>query len=585
MKLKAVSAMMLTLLLIGMLALAFNIQSVKAEPTRSEIKVMETRSLNPEPFTQQDVLETIVSQINEPRFTWFDSILVNNIGPRPYDSNSNVQAAEFIAEELNATKSISTTYQWFTYEDKKIANVIGVLPSANPNNQSKIVVGAHFDTVPNSPGADDNGSGTALLLEVAKVLSQFRFNCTIEFVAFNAEEAGLVGSGYYAQQASQAGEDILFVINVDMCIWDNPDAPPNEKLWIVYQGTVPYEDCEYFADLTLDIGYTYTTAPIQKISSTNDTYVPVYNWRISDQASFWDAGIPALWIFEFNGFQNPYMHKPADSMDVESYNFTLGTQAAQVVAATIAKLATPLIIVPDQYEKIQWAIGNASDGDTIFVRADTYYERVTISKSISLIGENRSTSIIDGNGTGTVVSIYSNFVTVRGFTIQNSGFPFAGGPSGIEVGASNCTINNNVITFNKGGISLFWGGKHTITNNTISSNYYGMYIVYSLNNMIFNNYFLNNTNQAYITGAMNTWDNGYPSGGNYWSDYEDRYPDAGEINESGLWDTPYVIDEYNVDNYPIVPEFPTGTSMLLILILLSIAIAITKRRKPKTSIQ
>jgi len=263
---------------------------------------------------------------------------------------------------------------------------------------------------------------------------------------------------------------------------------------------------------------------------------------------------------------------------------SLGKQAAQVVAATIAKLATPLIIVPDQYEKIQWAIGNASDGDTIFVRADTYYERVTISKSISLIGENRSTSIIDGNGTGTVVSIYSNFVTVRGFTIQNSGFPFAGGPSGIEVGASNCTINNNVITFNKGGISLFWGGKHTITNNTISSNYYGMYIVYSLNNMIFNNYFLNNTNQAYITGAMNTWDNGYPSGGNYWSDYEDRYPDAGEINESGLWDTPYVIDEYNVDNYPIVPEFPTGTSMLLILIVLTFATVIYKRRLLKTPI-
>ena len=198
-----------------------------------------------------------------------------------------MQAAEFIAEELNATKSISVTYQWFTHEGKKIANVIGTLPSANPNNQSKIVVGAHFDTVPNSPGADDNGSGTALLLEVAKVLSQFKFNCAIEFVAFNAEEVGLVGSSHYVQQASQAGEDILLMINIDMCIWNNPKAPPHEKLWAVYQGTVPYENCERFADIALNISYTYTTAPIQKTSSTNNTYVPVHNWRRSDHASFW----------------------------------------------------------------------------------------------------------------------------------------------------------------------------------------------------------------------------------------------------------------------------------------------------------
>jgi Zn-dependent M28 family amino/carboxypeptidase len=316
-----------------------------AESAPSKIKVTKTPSPNSELFTQQDVLETIVNLINETRFKWFDSILSNNIGPRPYYSTSNLQAAEFIAEELNATKSISATYQWFTYAGKKIANVIGTLPSANPKNQSKIVVGAHFDTVSNSPGADDDGSGIALLLEVAKVLSQFKFNCSIEFVAFNAEEVGKGGSSYYVQQASQAGEDILLMFNIDMCLWSNPNAPPHEKLWIVYQGTVPYENCESFADITLNIGYTYTTAPIQKISSTNNTYFPVYNWYRSDHANFWTAGIPALWIFEFNGFQNPYIHTPADSMNAKSYNFTLGTQAAQVVAATTAKLAQTRILL------------------------------------------------------------------------------------------------------------------------------------------------------------------------------------------------------------------------------------------------
>jgi len=300
-------------------------------------------SANAELLTKKDLVETIVSQINETKFEWFDSILANNIGPRPYDLVSNTEAAEFIADEFNSTGSIYATYQWFTYADKKIANVIGTLPSADLSNQSKIVVGAHFDTVSNSPGVDDDGSGTALLLEVARVLSRCRFGCIVEFVAFNAEENGLWGSKHYVQQALQSGEDILLMINIDMCIWDNPSAPPNEKLWLVYDGTVPYKDCERFADSILETGHTYVTAPIQKISNTNDTYVSVENWQNSDQASFWSMGILAFWIFEFNGFQNPYIHSSADSMDVESYNFTLGTEAARVVAATVAKLATPLI--------------------------------------------------------------------------------------------------------------------------------------------------------------------------------------------------------------------------------------------------
>jgi len=55
----------------------------------------------------------------------------------------------------------------------------------------------------------------------------------------------------------------------------------------------------------------------------------------------------------------------------------------------------------------------------------------------------------------------------------------------------------------------------------------------------------------------NVWDEGYPSGGNYWSDYINRYPNAKELNGSGLWDTPYIIDANNVDHYPLM--FPYGT--------------------------
>ena len=399
--------------LIQVLFLSAFLVSTIASGVADPIKVTKAHSPNSGLLTESDVLETIVNQINETRFTWFNSILVNTIGPRHFNSTSNMQAAEFIAEELNSTDNIFASYQWFSYAGEEIANVVGMLPSADLNNQSKIVVCAHFDTVADSPGADDNGSGTALLLEVAKVLALFRFGCTIEFVVFNAEEEGLWGSKYYTQQAVEAGEDILLVINIDMCIWDNPSSPPDEKLWIVYNGIAPYEDSEKFADSALETSYTYVTAPIQKISNTNDTYGPVENWRMSDQTSFWDAGIHSLWIFEFNGFQNPYWHLPEDSMDAENYNFTLGTQVAQVVAATVGKLAqarmrdtTPPNITGVTQTPTK---NNVLPGDDVKVNA-TVTDDVTGVKQVAL-------NYTNGNGTWAIAEMTNLEVNLWNATI------------------------------------------------------------------------------------------------------------------------------------------------------------------------
>ena len=288
-----------------------------------------------------------------------------------------------------------------------------------------------------------------------------------------------------------------------------------------------------------------------------------------------DGDLTCLWMDQNYNWSDPmFKDRCGESLNLAVNYLTDVLHTLYLEALSVHNIESGL-----DYLTIQKAINapETLDGHTILVDAGIYYDHVFISKSISLIGENRSTTVIDGNETGNVVSINSDFVTVRGFTIQNSGF-FVGLPSGIEMGASNCTINNNIITFNKGGISLLWGGNHTITNNTISSNHIGINIVYSVGNKIFHNYFLNNTNQVYTTGAINTWDNGYPSGGNYWSDYEERYPDAEEIDESGIWDTPYVINENNRDNYPIVPEFSTWTSMLFVLSVLTVTIVLYKRR-------
>jgi parallel beta-helix repeat protein len=147
------------------------------------------------------------------------------------------------------------------------------------------------------------------------------------------------------------------------------------------------------------------------------------------------------------------------------------------------------------------------------------------------------------------------------------------------------TITKNNITNNIHGIWLSGSSNNTINENNITENAgNGIYLYYSPNNTFYHNNFINNINQVYNVGvSVNVWDNGVE--GNYWSDYADRYPSAAELDGSGMWDTSYVIDGNNQDSYPLVPEFPTWTQILLVLMLLSFVLAIYKRRLLKTLIQ
>jgi parallel beta-helix repeat protein len=127
------------------------------------------------------------------------------------------------------------------------------------------------------------------------------------------------------------------------------------------------------------------------------------------------------------------------------------------------------------------------------------------------------------------------------------------------------SISGNTITANNyAGIWLDIASNNSIGGNTIAANNeVGIRVRYSTNNTIDHNNFIDNGMQVDNYASTNVWDDGYPSGGNYWSDYTTRYPDAQEIDDSGIWDTPYVIDEHNQDNYPLMepwtppPPIPT----------------------------
>jgi parallel beta-helix repeat protein len=122
------------------------------------------------------------------------------------------------------------------------------------------------------------------------------------------------------------------------------------------------------------------------------------------------------------------------------------------------------------------------------------------------------------------------------------------------------TITNNINI----GISLYGSGYNNIIGNNITNNGRGILVSICYNNTIYHNNFVNNTNHVETDNSNGIWDNGEE--GNYWSDYQTKYPNATELGSTGIRNTPYVIDVNNIDHYPLmkpvsiaIPEFPDGT--------------------------
>jgi parallel beta-helix repeat protein len=177
------------------------------------------------------------------------------------------------------------------------------------------------------------------------------------------------------------------------------------------------------------------------------------------------------------------------------------------------------------YSKIQDAIDNASDGDTVFVYDDSspYFEHVVINKSINLFGENKDTTIIDGSGIGDVVYVVVDWVNITRFTIQNSGphdigvrtdsnFNFFSYNNivnniiglSLDGSISNMVIDNNV-SYNNVGIYMWGCNNNMITDNTFNLNgFNGIHMGDSHSNMIIGNNASNNDNNGIYLAASST---------------------------------------------------------------------------------
>lgn len=184
---------------------------------------------------------------------------------------------------------------------------------------------------------------------------------------------------------------------------------------------------------------------------------------------------------------------------------------------------------------------------------------------------------------GYVGLVNSTRITAQNLSLSNNG-------QGILLAfTSDSTITGNNISNNYYGLHVWNSSNYnTVYNNNLESNEYGVWLGFSSNNTFYHNNFTNNVEQVYIDsyGYANFWNETYPIGGNYWSNFKNRYPDAedtqkgphqNQTGSDGFWDNPYIIDENNQDNYPIVPEFPAF--MLLPLFMIATLLVVIVQNK------
>ena len=248
----------------------------------------------------------------------------------------------------------------FYYEEQTVPlgnspgkNLIGTHPGTV--SAEKIIINdAHYDTVNNAPGADDNGSGTVGVMEAARLLSRYPAKKTLRFIGFDLEESGLLGSTRYVSQGIPAGEQIEGVFNHEMIgYWS--DEPNSQTLPNGFSLLFPAAAAEVAAnqnrgDFITNVGNTNSQPLALLFSNAAQEYVPdlkvltldvpgngqlAPDLRRSDHTPFWEAGKQALMLTDGANFRNECYHTPSDTLN-EKLNFRF---LSNVVKATIASMA------------------------------------------------------------------------------------------------------------------------------------------------------------------------------------------------------------------------------------------------------
>jgi Zn-dependent M28 family amino/carboxypeptidase len=255
-----------------------------------------------------------------------DILALQNFKTR-YASTPQCEAAgDFILKHFQKL-GLSAVTDPFSFEsDYESKNIVAVIPG-KVAPQRMILACAHYDSTStnpmvSAPGADDNASGTAAILELARILAKEKFNFSIVLLCVSAEEWGLYGSSHYARQASRDSAEIIAVVNLDMI------AYPGDGQRVL--DIIGNQQSEWLADRFIAIAQPYVGLRLAKVIN------PSLTW--SDHSSFWDQGYAALCGIEDS--DSPYYHRTSDTLNTLDLDFT--AEVVKASLATVADLAQPL---------------------------------------------------------------------------------------------------------------------------------------------------------------------------------------------------------------------------------------------------
>jgi Zn-dependent M28 family amino/carboxypeptidase len=245
----------------------------------------------------------------------------------PYDGYPKLEeAAQYIKREFLKV-GLDVKEDHFQWEGKSYKNIVAEKKGITSPNRV-FILGAHYDTVPDSPGADDNASAIAVLLEVARNIQAVPLDNTVRLIAFSLEEYDYVGSTHYVERLRKGEEEILGMISIEMVGFtgSRQDYPP-------------YLNPKYYpnvGDFIAIIGNERSKELLEKACQSFKTHIPqlpleflmvpgngegMEEVRLSDHSTFWDRGVSALMITDTAFLRNPNYHLPSDRMETLNFEF------------------------------------------------------------------------------------------------------------------------------------------------------------------------------------------------------------------------------------------------------------------------
>lgn len=261
---------------------------------------------------------------------------------RPAESLELEAARQYVTQKLE-TSGWEVERHHFQAQDSMLTtfagqNLIARHPRLSSQNKPQFCIGAHLDTRPESPGADDNTSAVATLLELGRLLPLFEeaaWDWSVELVAFDLEENGMLGGAEHARLHQQLQTDLRGMVSLEMLGYC--DSTPGSQ-------TLPKELVGMYpdtGDFIAVVGNQNSTALIAAFQRGLEKVIelPVeilqvpqngemlQATRLSDHSPFWDAGYPALMITDTSFLRNPHYHQPTDTVDTLDFEFL--TKVAQ----------------------------------------------------------------------------------------------------------------------------------------------------------------------------------------------------------------------------------------------------------------